>query len=57
MKLKSVLFATLALVSMFGATESAQASLVGLNNTGAAGLGTDTNYTFNGNTPSTDVFQ
>lgn len=55
MKLKSVLFATLAVASILGATSGAQAALVGFNDTGAAGPGTDTNYTFGGN-PSTTYF-
>jgi hypothetical protein len=47
MKLKSFVFASLAVASIFGATSGAQAALVGLNNTGAAGLGADSNYTVN----------
>ena len=47
MKLKSVLFATFAVVSLFGATGGAQASVVGLFNTGIT-PGIDTHYTFNG---------
>lgn len=56
MKIKSFAFAALAVASILGATSGAQAALVGLNNTGAAGLGTDTNYTFGGSTPSTTYF-
>ena len=56
MGLRSVAFAALAAVSIFGVTGGAQAALVGLNNTGAAGLGTDNNYTFSGGTPSTTYF-
>ena len=41
------MFATFAVVSLFGVTGGAQASLIGLNNTGAAGSGTDFNYTNN----------
>jgi len=57
MKIKSFVFATLAVASIFGATSGAQAALVGLHDTGAAGLGTDTNYTVNNFvTPSTTYF-
>ena len=56
MKLRSVAFATLAVASILGASGGAQAALVGLHNTGAAGLGTDLNYTNNVTASSTTYF-
>ena len=55
MKLKSVVFATLAVASIFAATGGAQASVVGLFNTGIT-PGVDTHYTFNGGTSNTTTF-
>ena len=55
MKLKSVVFATLAVASIFAATGGAQASVVGLFNTGVT-PGVDTHYTFNGGANNTTTY-